>query len=112
MAELYGHAWTSQFGEKDHGTWYKGLRHLSANEVAEGLGKCLEREEKKWPPGLAEFRGMCRPKKHGIHKMFISLPKPDADIELGEKALDDMRKILKKDSKRDLLQDMADGIIK
>ena len=58
MSRIYGHRWTSGFGEADDGTWLTGLRDLLPEELAAGLRACIKRED-DWPPPLPEFRRLC-----------------------------------------------------
>ncbi len=60
MAKIYGHRWTASFGDSDDGTWAKGLRGLTGEQIALGLSRCVERGE-AWPPTLPEFRALCTP---------------------------------------------------
>ena len=60
MTRIYGHRWTSSFGETDDGTWAKGLRGLSGEQIALGLSRCVVSGE-AWPPTLPEFRALCTP---------------------------------------------------
>ncbi len=63
MTEIYGHKWTSHYGEADsEGTWAKGLADMSGQELKTGFIACLHNGE-AWPPSLPEFRVMCRPVK-------------------------------------------------
>lgn len=55
---MYGHKWTSAYGETDDGTWIKGLAGLSLEQISHGLRECLKRND-PWPPSLPEFRAMC-----------------------------------------------------
>jgi len=62
MAEIYGHKWTSAYGE-DAGasagqTWAKGLAGLTAVQVGAGIRAALASAE-EWPPTLPKFRAMC-----------------------------------------------------
>lgn len=67
MAAIYGHKWTSSFGEADTDeTWARGLCGLTQTELAHGLKGCVIRskdrlryDDEDWPPTLGEFRGMC-----------------------------------------------------
>ena len=61
LARMYGHRWTSSFGEADDGTWRAGLVGITPQEVAHGLGECAKRDD-PWPPTLPEFRVLCRPR--------------------------------------------------
>lgn len=85
MTELYGHKWTSSFGLVGEGafeTWTKGLAPLSANDIRQGMDRCLNREE-EWPPTLPAFRHLCkeaRPEEENA-AMYrtptcLALPKP------------------------------------
>lgn len=62
MAEVYGHRWTSAYGD-DAGasagqTWARGLCGLSRAQIGAGLKAALASAE-EWPPTLPRFRAMC-----------------------------------------------------
>lgn len=62
MAEIYGHRWTSAYGE-DAGagagrTWAKGLAGLTGSHIAVGVESALMSAD-EWPPTLPAFRAMC-----------------------------------------------------
>lgn len=68
MAAIYGHRWTSGFGEgceHDDGkltvagdTWQRGLTGLSEAQIAAGLQSALTSAD-PWPPTLPRFRALC-----------------------------------------------------
>lgn len=63
MAEIYGHRWTSAFGETadDAGageTWAKGLAGITPEQLRDGLLACVVSAD-PWPPTLPEFRARC-----------------------------------------------------
>lgn len=62
MAEIYGHRWTSAYGDNPNEgaalTWAKGLAGVSTQQVASGLGACIASAD-PWPPTLPEFRARC-----------------------------------------------------
>lgn len=62
MAEIYGHRWTSAYGENPEagagGTWAKGLAGLSPSQLAVGLSASIVSAD-PWPPTLPEFRARC-----------------------------------------------------
>nr|WP_255703327.1 hypothetical protein [Lysobacter sp. GX 14042] len=62
MASIYGHRWTSSYGDDPAGmagdTWASGLAGLTGAQLAHGLQACLASSE-PWPPTLPEFRSMC-----------------------------------------------------
>ena len=60
MTEIFGHKWTSQYGDSPLATWAKGLGKLSASEIAIGVNKCAA-STMPWPPSLPDFRAMCEP---------------------------------------------------
>lgn len=59
MARIYGHRWTSGFGEADDGTWLTGLRGLAPDDIAAGYQRMIESSQYAWPPSLPEFRSLC-----------------------------------------------------
>jgi hypothetical protein len=62
MGEIYGHRWSSAYGEDALAgageTWAKGLAGLSAVQIGTGLQKALASAD-PWPPSLPAFRGLC-----------------------------------------------------
>lgn len=62
MAEVYGHRWTSAYGDdagKGAGlTWAKGLAGLVPAQIGRGLELAVVSAE-PWPPTLPEFRALC-----------------------------------------------------
>lgn len=62
MAEIYGHKWTSAYGDNPNEgaatTWAKGLGGIQPRQLADGLRNCLASAD-PWPPSLPEFRAMC-----------------------------------------------------
>ena len=62
MGEIYGHRWTSAYGESADtgagGTWSKGLAGLSPSQLAAGLSASIASAD-AWPPTLPEFRARC-----------------------------------------------------
>lgn len=58
MTRLYGHRWTSSFGESDDGTWLACLQGLYPFELARGI-RYLIRAGAAWPPTGPEFRDQC-----------------------------------------------------
>jgi hypothetical protein len=60
MTRLFGHKWTSQFGDQvDPGNvWAASLKGLSSEQVKHGLN-CLVLQGAEWPPSAPEFRKLC-----------------------------------------------------
>jgi len=60
MTRVYGHKWTSQFGDQvDPGNvWAACLKGLSNEQVKHGLN-CLVLNGQEWPPSAPEFRKLC-----------------------------------------------------
>src|SRR5690606_24389157 len=61
MAEIYGHRFTSPFGDSEsHAarTWAKGLAGVTPQQLANGLEACIVSAD-PWPPTLPEFRARC-----------------------------------------------------
>jgi len=62
MTEMYGHRWTSNFGEKadpDH-SWASVLKGLTKEQLANGLNVLVDKAtEFDWPPPANVFRAMC-----------------------------------------------------
>jgi len=61
MTKLYGHKWSSSYGDKDDGNlWLATLGELSPKDLMLGLRKCANSGE-AWPPSAPEFKAMCLP---------------------------------------------------
>lgn len=62
MTEIYGHRWTSAYGEDAAGsagkTWARGLSGVAPAQIAAGLEEALVSAD-DWPPTLPRFRAMC-----------------------------------------------------
>lgn len=68
MAAIYGHRWTSAYGERcddDSGeltiagdTWQRGLAGVGEQRIGTGLNACVISAD-PWPPTLPAFRAMC-----------------------------------------------------
>lgn len=61
MAEIYGHRFTSAFGDSESHTattWSKGLAGVTSQQLATGLEACITSAD-PWPPTLPEFRARC-----------------------------------------------------
>ncbi|MGP3789789.1 hypothetical protein [Pseudomonas sp. B392_1p] len=60
MAEMYGHRWTSSFGEKADpaGAWSSSLKGLNGQQLAHGLNAVAHKGD-EWPPSAPAFRAMC-----------------------------------------------------
>ncbi len=65
MTAIYGHRWTSAYGNEDDGTWLQGLAGVTPDQIAAGLSRCLERGD-GWPPTLPEFRALCQEGAHNL----------------------------------------------
>lgn len=72
MAKIYGHRWTTAYGERDDGTWKQGLVNITAAMIRHGLSRCVKRVE-GWPPTLPEFRALCT-----LSAEDLGLPNPGA----------------------------------
>lgn len=60
MAEIFGHKWTSQYGDTPLETWAKRLGAMSADEIAYGVNACAN-SNLQWPPSLPDFCALCQP---------------------------------------------------
>lgn len=61
MTDAFGHRWTSVHGEYDlGGTWARGLAGLTGADIAMGMARVVD-SGADWPPGLPEFRALCKP---------------------------------------------------
>lgn len=62
MTEMYGHRWTSSFGDKadPESAWATVLQGLTGQQLANGLNVLVHKgEEFDWPPPANVFRSLC-----------------------------------------------------
>lgn len=94
---IYGHKWTSSFGEKDDGTWLKGLSDVSVEQIKHGLEKIRVSDE-GWPPSLPEFRTLCLvAHAEQVRKPYRpdrSLPWSNCSKDVAERELAKMKKVV------------------
>lgn len=94
MTEIYGHRWRSSYGSANAiRTWQKALADLTAEQLADGLKRCLTRDD-PWPPTLPEFRSLCKPTAAPYHRLVKLIGKP-SDPEIAKKALLRVKEILR-----------------
>lgn len=63
MAEIYGHRWTSAYGETPAQGWEIALRGISPERIKQGLElMAADRKYHDWPPAALEFRALCLPR--------------------------------------------------
>ncbi len=62
MEDRYGDQWAQKFGSlpvhRMAATWSTDLADMSGAEIARGLDAC---KDSRFPPGVADFRALCRP---------------------------------------------------
>ena len=58
LTSMYGHKFTSQFGESVDPTWIACLKGLNELQIKTGLEACLQTYP-QWPPGAAQYRALC-----------------------------------------------------
>lgn len=58
MTEIYGHRWTSSYGEEPNGAWCGVLASLTGDQVKHGLNALLNSTD-PWPPTAIQFRQLC-----------------------------------------------------
>jgi len=97
MAEIFGHSWSSQYGEAGGAafeSWTLGLAHLTPEKIGQGFHKAIEKP-REFPPNLSQFKALCE----GIPTLPIHRPAQIEDRRtatpgVAEKNLAAMREIL------------------
>lgn len=95
MTELYGHRFTSAYGDQPNDTWARALAQTTGRQLANGLQTCFKRED-RWPPTLPEFVDMCHPPTGNRLPEFKGLPKPRSDKSTAQKHIEQVRETLRK----------------
>jgi len=65
MGMMFGHKWSSSYGERDDGTWLSGLADLTPEQIGHGL-TVIKDGAQEWPPTLPQFRNACRNEQAGL----------------------------------------------
>lgn len=98
LIEMYGHKFTSAYGEVPNDTWALALSGFEWHHLAQGVRACFRRED-NWPPTLPEFVEMCMPAKTPSSLYFPdsvkALPPPRPSREFAEKRIAEIRQKLK-----------------
>ena len=99
MVSIYGHKWTSSFGEcdADH-IWARGLADMDFEDMKRGYIACIHRPD-PWPPTLPEFRDLCRPaqpkrEREAMYRDNRALPPPPGNPAVKDEHLATMREML------------------
>jgi len=71
LTEIYGHKWTSSYGEIPNKTWINGLLFIDPENIKKGLTELLKNKS-EWPPSLPEFINLCLNNniKHAINSQM------------------------------------------
>ena len=117
LSHIYGHKWTSAFGEcafGDNGeltdvarTWLSALEDLDTRQIADGLRSCCDDPSNEWP-NLPMFRARCLKRnqnEHGLNYLPLyyrekylcdlkTLPKKPDCTGVGLSSLKDIKKLL------------------
>lgn len=93
---MYGHKFTSAYGDVPSDTWSRALSGFTAKQIGEGIRACFHRED-TWPPTLPEFVEMCRDKPRSLYfpDATKSLPPPRPSVEYAEERIAEIRQKLK-----------------
>lgn len=67
MSEIYGHRWTSAYGEEPVGGWEVALTGVTPAMVKTGLARmAADPRYQAWPPAALEFRALCLPRSEDL----------------------------------------------
>lgn len=60
MASMYGHRWTSAFGDEvdPDRVWQSTLKEITVDQIKHGMNRVAQ-SGSAWPPSAPEFRDMC-----------------------------------------------------
>lgn len=100
MTMIYGHKWTSSYGEKDDGTWRKGLADVSPDQIGTGLERCRTSDD-EWPPTLPIFRSRCLVSQYAApyHRPFPKMIEPPRTKNVGNDAMERIKRALSEQTK-------------
>lgn len=67
MSGIYGHKWTSSFGDEPIDSWESAMFGITPAMVKTGLVRMAKSSNHvEWPPGALEFRQLCLPRSEDI----------------------------------------------
>jgi len=94
MSEIYGHRWTSSYGEEPNKAWVDGLRDSPNDDFVRAV-EYLKDGGDEWPPNLPEFKALGRePVIPMAHRNFLPEPPPKQTPGVAEKYMAECRRIL------------------
>lgn len=88
MGSMYGHRWTSSFGDvvDPDRVWAATLAGIDEAQIRHGMRQCVA-QGYDWPPSAPEFRALCVGGSTWEHKRIEA-----ADREHGQRLLEDSRR--------------------
>ena len=92
---MYGHKFTSAYGDVPSETWSRALAGATGSDIAQGIKACFQRQD-TWPPTLPEFVEMCRPNARSLYfpDAMKALPPPRPSREYAEEQIKKLREKL------------------
>ena len=72
MEEIYGKAWTKQFGNEPSQIWRKKLYQLGVEKITIGIDELIDNNH-KFPPSLPEFTNVCNIKRPAYHTNVVAI---------------------------------------
>ncbi|MFT4563809.1 MAG: hypothetical protein ACI9BW_003569 [Gammaproteobacteria bacterium] len=94
LTAIYGHTFTSQFGDPIAlDTWWRALRMRAKEDLARGLEKCID-SNSAYPPKLPEFKAMCKRYSSPTHRPGPMLERPIVNQDIADRNLNQMYDIL------------------
>lgn len=81
MASLYGHKWTSSYGDDcdPDRVWQATLTEVSEDQIKRGMSE-LVRKGASWPPSAPEFRVLCTGGDEWQHKAVKAADKASEEL--------------------------------
>ena len=103
MVEIYGHKWTSSYGETPNESWIRCLADVEPAQIAKGLNALLARGD-EWPPTAVGFRNLCiepdawerqAHKEYRPERLLVDQGAKSKAKEAGEHFFSEMRELFK-----------------
>lgn len=101
MVEIYGHKFTSAFGDEPNESWTRAVGSIRPEQIAFGLNRLQHRDD-PWPPNAVEFRRMCLNQRTSAEAQqercalgsAPALPPPHLNPEQAKPYLDEIKAML------------------
>lgn len=100
MGEIYGKAWTKQFGDEPTQIWTRKLYEIGVEKIAFGIEELID-NGMKFPPSLPEFIKVCQRKIRPAYHTNVVAITDNLTHEQRENGIKHLSQIMRKTLEKD-----------